>query len=192
MAQSGWLIDLGRCIGCHSCTVACKAEQNTAPVNSPLLFKGGNPQRPLHVSYRWVVVQEGGTYPNVWRTFVTTACNHCQTPACLNGCPVNAISKRASDGIVLIDQEKCIGCKYCVWACPYGAPQWNEAALKVEKCTMCVERIDKGLQPACATTCVGKALAFVPDFNVAQSGQNAPDGFADPAFTKPSTRFGKK
>ena len=60
MAQRGWLIDLGRCIGCHSCSVACKAEQNTAPANSPLLFKGGNVQRPLHVSYRWVIVQEGG------------------------------------------------------------------------------------------------------------------------------------
>ncbi len=192
MAQRGWLIDLGRCIGCHSCTVACKAEQNTAPANSPLLFKGGSPQRPLHLSYRWVIVQEGGTYPGVWRTFVTSACNHCQTPACLNSCPVNAISKRAADGIVLIDQEKCIGCKYCVWACPYGAPQWNEATQKVEKCTLCVERVDKGLQPACATTCVGKALTYVPDFNVAQSGQNAPEGFSDPALTKPSARFVKK
>lgn len=192
MAQSGWLIDLGRCIGCHSCTVACKSEQNTAPVNSPLPFKGGSPQRPLHLSYRWVIMKEGGTYPQVWRTFVTSACNHCQTPACMNSCPVNGISKRASDGIVLIDQEKCIGCKYCVWACPYGAPQWNEATQKVEKCTMCVERVDQGLQPACATTCVGKALTYVSDFPVAQSGQNAPEGFSDPALTRPSTRFVKK
>jgi tetrathionate reductase subunit B len=105
MAQRGWLVDLGRCIGCHSCTVACKSEQNTAPTNSPLLFKGSNLQRPLHLSYRWVIVEEGGTYPSVWRTFVTSACNHCQTPACMNACPVDAISKRASDGIVLIDQR---------------------------------------------------------------------------------------
>ena len=192
MAQRGWLIDLGRCIGCHSCTVACKSEQNTAPGNSPLLFKRGNIQRPLHLSYRWVIVREGGTYPDVWRTFVTSACNHCQEPACMKSCPVNAISKRASDGIVLIDQEKCIGCKYCTWACPYGAPQWNEATQKVEKCTMCVERIDKGLQPACATTCVGKALTYVSDFNSAESGQNAPDGFSDPSWTRPSTKFVKK
>lgn len=192
MGQRGWLIDLGRCIGCHSCTVACKSEQNTTPLTSPLLFKGGNPQRPLHVSYRWVVVQEGGTYPDVWRTFVTSACNHCQTPACLNSCPVNAISKRPSDGIVLIDQERCIGCRYCVWACPYGAPQWNEVTQRVEKCTMCVERIDQGLDPACTTTCVGKALTYVPDFDPAESGRNAPDGFADPALTIPSTRFAKK
>ena len=189
MAQRGWLIDLGRCIGCHSCTVACKSEQNTAPVNSPLLFKGRNIQRPLHLSYRWVVVREGGTYPDVWRTFVTSACNHCQEPACMKACPVDAISKRASDGIVLIDEDRCIGCKYCIWACPYGAPQWNDATQKVEKCTLCVERTEKGLQPACATTCVGKALAYIPDFNVAESGQNAPEGFANPALTRPSTRF---
>ncbi len=188
MAQRGWLIDLGRCIGCHSCTVACKSEQNTAPANSPLLFKGGNVQRPLHLSYRWVVVREGGTYPNVWRTFVTSSCNHCQSPACKAACPVDAISKRR-DGIVLIDQEKCIGCKYCVWACPYGAPQWNEVTRKVEKCTMCVERTDRGLEPACATTCVGKALTYVADFNPAQAGGNAPAGFADPRLTRPSVRF---
>ncbi len=192
MAQRGWLIDLGRCIGCQSCTVACKSEQNTAPANSPLLFKGGNIQRPLHVSYRSVIVQEGGKYPDVWRTFVTSACNHCKEPACMKSCPVNAISKRASDGIVLIDQEKCIGCKYCLWACPYGAPQWNEATNKVEKCTMCVERTEKGLEPACASTCVGKALTYVPDFDSAESGQNAPQGFSDPSWTKPSTKFLKR
>lgn len=188
MAQRGWVIDLGRCIGCHSCTVACKAEQNTAPSNSPLLFKGGSLQRPLHLSYRWVVVQEGGTYPNVWRTFVTSACNHCREPACIEACPVDGISKRA-DGVVLIDQEKCIGCKYCLWACPYGAPQWNEITQKVEKCTMCVDRLDKGLQPACVTTCVGKALTYVPDFDSRRSGESAPDGFANPATTIPSVRF---
>jgi DMSO reductase iron-sulfur subunit len=192
MAQHGWLIDLDRCIGCHSCTVACKSEQNTAPTRSPLFFKGGNIESPSHVSYRWVVVQEGGTYPDVWRKFITSSCNHCQDPACIKSCPVNAITKRASDGIVLIDEDKCIGCKRCIWACPYEAPQWNETSKKVEKCTMCVDRIDKGLQPACATTCVGKALTYVADFNPADSGLNAPDGFADPALTRPSTKFAKK
>ena len=132
------------------------------------------------------------TYPEFWRRFITSACNHCQDPACLKACPVNAITKRASDGIVLIDQEKCIGCRYCIWACPYGAPQWNEGTKKVEKCTMCVDRIDKGLQPACATTCVGKALNYVADFDPAESGLNAPKGFADPALTRPSVKFAKR
>lgn len=192
MTQRGWMIDLDRCIGCHSCTVACKSEQNTAPTRSPLFFKSGNIESPAHLSYRQVVVTEGGTYPDVWRRFVTSSCNHCQEPACMKACPVNAITKRASDGIVLIDQDKCIGCKYCIWACPYGAPQWNELSKKVEKCTMCVDRIDKGLQPACATTCVGKALTYIPDFNPAEAGLNAPDGFADPALTRPSIKFAKR
>lgn len=192
MAQRGWLVDLGRCIGCHSCTVACKSEQNTAPINSPLLFKGGSAQRPLHLSYRWVVVQEGGTYPDVWRLFVTSACNHCQEPACIKACPAGAISKRARDGIVLIDQDRCTGCRYCLWACPYGAPQFNDVTGKVEKCTMCAHRVDQGLQPACVTTCVGKALAWVPDFDAARSGENAPQGFASAAMTKPSVRFARK
>ena len=110
----------------------------------------------------------------------------------MKACPVDAISKRASDGIVLIDKEKCIGCKYCVWACPYGAPQVNEITGKVEKCTMCVHRTDRGLQPACAITCVGKALTYVADFDAARAGQNAPDGFASPALTRPSVGFVKK
>lgn len=192
MAQSGWIVDLGRCIGCQSCTVACKSEQNTAPITSPLLFKGGSLQRPLHVSYRWVIVQEGGTYPNVWRTFVTSACNHCAEPACVKACPTDGISKRASDGAVLIDQARCVGCRYCVWACPYGAPQFNDATGKVEKCTMCVHRTDQGLEPACATTCVGKALTWVPGFDSARSGEHAPRGFASPALTRPSIRFVRK
>lgn len=192
MAQRGWLIDLGRCIGCHSCSVACKAEQNTAPANSPLLFMGGSAQRPLHVSYRWVLVRDRGTYPDVSRLFVTAACNHCQEPACIKACPSGAISKRPQDGIVLIDQAKCTGCRYCQWACPYGAPQFNDATGKVEKCTMCASRVDQGLQPACVTTCVGKALTWVPDFDAAHSGENAPEGFASPALTRPSVRFARR
>ena len=87
MTQRGWMIDLDRCIGCHSCTVACKSEQNTAPTRSPLFFKSGNIESPAHLSYRQVVVTEGGTYPDVWRRFVTSSCNHCQEPACMKALP---------------------------------------------------------------------------------------------------------
>ena len=185
--QLGWVIDLTRCTGCHACSVACKAENNTPPGTGPLTIRNG---KPVGVNYRRVFEREAGTYPAVSRTFVTMSCNHCKEPACLESCPVGAITKRASDGVVLIDQAACIGCKYCVWACPYGAPQFNEATSKVEKCTLCVHRLDAGLQPACVTTCTGRALTL-ESFDSARSGEGAPAGFAHPKFTIPSTRFTK-
>ncbi|MEW6744942.1 MAG: 4Fe-4S dicluster domain-containing protein [Planctomycetota bacterium] len=186
MGQLGWVIDLMRCVGCHACAVACKAENNTAPELSPLTVRNA---RAVAVNYRKVLYLESGTYPNPSRTFVTMACHHCDEPACLKSCPVEAISKRESDGIVLVDYDKCIGCKYCMWACPYGALQFNETTQKVEKCTFCVHRIDAGLQPACVVTCPARALTFETDFAEAQSGENAPAGFAPASYTEPSVRF---
>lgn len=185
MAQYGWTIDLTKCVGCHACSVACKAENNTSPQISPLTVRNG---KAIGVNYRQVLYREAGNYPSVTLQFVTMSCNHCYNPACMAACPVGAITKRSADGIVLIDYDKCIGCKYCVWACPYGAPQFNETTKKVEKCTLCVHRIDAGLKPACVTTCSGRALNF-ENFTQANSGQNAPAGFSDPTYTSPAVRF---
>ncbi|GAB4136378.1 MAG: dimethylsulfoxide reductase subunit B [Planctomycetota bacterium] len=185
MTQLGWVIDLSLCVGCHACAVACKAENNTSPQTSPLRLRNG---RPIKVDWRRVVQRETGSYPNPERIHVTMSCNHCSDPACIKSCPVDAISKRASDGIVLIDQAKCIGCKYCIWACPYSAPQFNKETGKVEKCTLCVHRIDAGLQPACVTTCPGRALTL-ETFDPARSCENAPAGFAGKKYTTPSVRF---
>jgi len=107
----------------------------------------------------------------------------------------NAIFKRREDGIVLINQDACIGCKNCIHACPYGAPQFNSETELVEKCTFCIHRLyDPSGQravflPACVTTCVGNALHLVEDFSVSDSGRNAPRGFADPLLTVPSVKF---
>ncbi|MBI5851696.1 MAG: 4Fe-4S dicluster domain-containing protein [Planctomycetes bacterium] len=185
MAQLGWVIDLTLCIGCHACAVACKAENNTAPQTSPTPMRNG---RPITVDWRRVIQSERGAYPAPSRTSVTMACNHCTDPACIKACPVDAISKRESDGIVLIDQAKCIGCKYCIWACPYSAPQFNGETGKVEKCTMCVHRMDAGLQPACVTTCPGRALRL-ENFDPSRSGENSPIGYAAAKYTTPSVRF---
>lgn len=199
MPQLGWLIDLDKCTGCDTCSIACKSENNTRPLSSPMPFKNGRGVLPDHLSYRWVVKKEGGVYPNPSLTFVTSACNHCEQPACQASCPVsnvndpsnenNAIFKREADGIVLINQDVCIGCKNCTQSCPYGAPQFNSQTEKVEKCTFCVHRLEAGFLPACVTTCVGNALHLVEDFNVNESGKNKPDGFADPALTVPSVKF---
>jgi Fe-S-cluster-containing dehydrogenase component len=199
MPQLGWLIDLDKCTGCDSCSIACKSENNTRPLSSPMPFKKGRGVLPDHVSYRWVVKKEGGVYPNPSLTFVTSACNHCEHPACLASCPVsdannpsnenNAIFKRTADGIVLINQDSCIGCKNCIQSCPYGAPQFNSQTEKVEKCTFCIHRLDVGFLPACVTTCVGNALHIVENFNLDETGNNAPDGFANPSLTHPSVKF---
>jgi len=205
MAQIGWLIDLDKCTGCDSCTIACKAENNTRPLISPMTFKNGRGVLPDQVSYRWVVKKEGGVYPQPTLTFVTSACNHCEHPACLASCPVadvndphnenNAIFKRREDGIVLINQDACIGCRNCIHACPYGAPQFNSQTELVEKCTFCIHRLyDSSRQrtpflPSCVTTCVGNALHLVEEFAVSDSGENAPRGFADPSLTVPSVKF---
>jgi len=173
--QLAFFVDLRKCVGCKACVVSCKAENNT----------------PFGDTWRGVGELLEGSYPDLKKTFVSMACNHCAEPACLKACPVDAISKRKEDGIVLIDQEKCIGCRRCVWACPFGAPKYNNQTKKEEKCTFCVHRMDAGLKPACVTTCIGDALNFgwLDEIeNLPNITDRAPT-MADPKLTKASIRF---
>ncbi|HTQ09214.1 MAG TPA: 4Fe-4S dicluster domain-containing protein [Fimbriimonadaceae bacterium] len=149
--QYGFVIDQDACIGCHACTVACKAE-NDVPV-------GG-----FRTSVKYV---ETGKFPAVKRSFLVQRCNHCTNPPCVAICPVGALTKRA-DGIVDVDRDLCIGCRACMQACPYDALYLNEDLGAVEKCHFCAHRIEKGLQPACVTVCpVG---AIIPgDFHDPES-----------------------
>lgn len=172
MAQFGWVFDLSKCVGCRACTVACKIENNT----------------PTTVNYRWVVEKEGGAWPTPTVSFVSLACYHCEAPACRESCPVDAITKDPDTGIVLIDEDACVGCRYCMAACPYGSPQFNAATQKVEKCTYCVQRTDAGLLPACAVTCVGGAIQSVVDENW-ERGDAVPEDFAPTNLTLPAVRF---
>ena len=184
MPQIGWIIDLTRCTGCHTCEVACKTENNTDPIRSPLPLASAWTAK--QVNWRRVLEIESGSYPNTKRAFYTMSCHHCAHPACLEACPVGAIEKRGEDGVVLIDQNACVGCKYCSTACPYGAPQFNETTGKTEKCTFCVHRLDESLEPACVTSCLGGALqwTFEPD-----GPGDTPPGFADPRMTRPSVQW---
>jgi tetrathionate reductase subunit B len=140
------LIDIRKCIGCQACTVAC-IQENAVPEGS---FR-------TVVSTYSVKVTDGdqpaGTY------LLPRTCNHCEEPPCVPVCPVGATFKR-EDGIVVVDSDRCVGCAYCVQACPYDARFINHATNKADKCTFCAHRVDAGLLPACVETCVGGARIF--------------------------------
>ncbi|KTE92420.1 4Fe-4S ferredoxin [Desulfitobacterium hafniense] len=163
----GMAIDLNRCMGCHTCAMACKTENN----------------QPDGLWWNWVMTVGGeemdtpaGKYPNLKMQFLPMNCQHCENPPCIKACPVGATYKRAEDGLVIQDYDKCIGCRYCMVACPYGARRFNWKKPQyeldfpagnpdvqphqyntVEKCTFCVHRLAKGLKPACIDVCPARA-----------------------------------
>ena len=154
--QYGMLIDARKCTGCHACTVACKAEFDV----------------PLGVNRSWVEYIEKGDYPNVSRHFLPRLCNQCRHPNCVDVCPTGATYKREEDGIVVVDPDICIGCKYCMQACPYDSRFINPVTGAADKCDFCLHRVSQGLVPACVETCVGGARVFGdisdPDSEISQ------------------------
>ena len=184
--QIKWVmvIDLKKCVGCSSCTVACVSENVLPP----------------GVVYRPVIEEEIGTFPNVTRRFIPRPCMQCDHPPCTKVCPIGATYK-SEDGIVAIDYDKCIGCRYCVTACPYGARtfDWGEYHTEdtpklmpyekepnyeygiervrekndspignARKCHFCKHRLHKGMLPMCVTTCIGRAT-YIGDKNDPES-----------------------
>jgi DMSO reductase iron-sulfur subunit len=134
--------DMTKCIGCHCCEVACNEQNNN----------------PAGVHWRRVGEIEGGSYPFTQRFYLSIGCNHCLEPSCLTGCPVDAYSRNPASGLVLHSAEACIGCQYCIWNCPYGAPQYNPERGVVGKCDMCHGRLLEGLDPACVSACPQEAI----------------------------------
>ena len=164
MTRLGMLIDLKRCVGCDSCTLSCKAEQGTPP---GVMFSRVN---------RVVTEQQ----EKIRGFFLPVLCNHCESPACLKACPSHAIYK-TNDGIVLIDEDKCVGARACVPACPYNQSFYPENDLGYfgktytpyeefhnskrkknisMKCNLCKHRLDKGMEPSCVTVCPSECRIF--------------------------------
>ena len=177
--QHGFYFTADNCIGCHACESAC-AEKN---------------ETPSHLAFRSVGYVEGGSYPDFQRMNISMACNHCDDPVCLKGCPTGAYIKHTEYGAVLQDPDTCFGCGYCTWVCPYNAPQLDPVQGQVSKCNMCVDRLEVGLKPACVSACVGNALDFgvidtVPENR--EQAKTAIPGFPDPEITHPNIRFQQK
>jgi len=140
----GLLIDITKCIGCRSCEAACKI-QNKLPENN---------DTDLTATTYTKVMERGDR-------FVRKMCRHCQTPTCVSVCPVGALQK-TNYGPVIYDETKCIGCRYCMAACPFQIPryEWTSAFPRVRKCIMCKDRVAQGLQTACAEACPTGATQF--------------------------------
>ncbi len=161
----GLVIDLDTCVGCNACAVACK-QWNTSGTTGPLTDFEPYGKDPTGVWFNRIRNYEVGDYPNSKTVHFPMSCMHCDDAACVTVCPTGASYKREEDGIVLVDQDKCMGCNYCAWACPYGARELDREDGVMKKCTLCVDRIyDENLpederKPACVMTCPSHARYF--------------------------------
>ena len=161
----GLVIDLDTCVGCNACAVACK-QWNTSGTTGPLTDFEPYGKDPTGVWFNRIRNYEVGNYPNSKTVHFPMSCMHCDDAACVTVCPTGASYKREEDGIVLVDQDKCMGCNYCAWACPYGARELDREDGVMKKCTLCVDRIyDQNLpederKPACVMTCPSHARYF--------------------------------
>ncbi|UCH83475.1 MAG: 4Fe-4S dicluster domain-containing protein [Candidatus Latescibacterota bacterium] len=142
--QKGFIFDINHCTGCSACRLACIIENDLEP----------------GVAWREVHTFNPARIEGIPVFHHSLACNHCVDPPCLINCPASAYTKDQNTGAVTIDEDACIGCKYCSWACPFDAPKLNPSTGVMEKCTLCEDRIDHGLAPACVTLCPTGALGF--------------------------------
>ena len=146
--QIGILFDQSRCVGCHACVVACKDWHDIPP--GP-------------VSWLRVTAHEKGCFPELALSYFFSPCFHCADPACAESCPENAIEKRTDDGIVIVNQGACTGCKLCLDSCPYDAPQFDDSVeAKMQKCDFCLERWMENKKPICVQACPVRALDAGP------------------------------
>jgi len=181
--QLAFYFDASTCIDCKTCQIACKDKNNN----------------PLGLNYRRVVNYGAGSWipdavhkelfipTNFFAYNVSSACMHCEEPICVEVCPTGAMHKR-DDGIVLVDDSKCVGCRLCQQACPYGAPQYNEAKGVMTKCDLCADLLEIGQETACVASCPQRALEVgeLADLRKKYGSINAIEPLPKAIYTKPS------
>ncbi|WP_408956478.1 DMSO/selenate family reductase complex B subunit [Natroniella sp. ANB-PHB2] len=175
--QVGFVLEQNRCMGCKACQIACKDKNNLG----------------VGQFFREVIEVEGGNYleqgvgfkPQVYAFWANLNCNHCHKPACLSVCPVDAITKRDESGVVIIEQEQCIGCRNCEKNCPYNAPQYLKREKKVAKCDYCIDLVAQGEEPTCVAACPMRALQS-GQFNELKKKYNDVDQGISESFTEPA------
>ncbi len=181
--QLGVYFDQTRCTGCYTCIVACK-DWNDVPAGPAAWMR--------------VSTIEKGKYPDLFVGFLAQACYHCSNPDCVPACPVDAITKRDDNGIVVVDREACLGmdkCNACREACPYRSPQFGEESnAKMQKCDLCLDRWDEGKKPICVDGCPMRALDAGPmdEMKEKYGSVQETEGFSFVAKTGPSVVFKPK
>ncbi|MFO7874725.1 MAG: DMSO/selenate family reductase complex B subunit [Bacteroidales bacterium] len=151
MTQLAFYFDASACSGCKTCQIACKDKHDS----------------PMGVRWRRVYETCGGDWvkdgpawiPNISSYHISMACNHCEEPVCMDSCPNKAIVKDEK-GIVLIDYDRCMGCRYCEWTCPYGALQFDSRQKVMTKCTFCADYLEEGKAPSCVAACPMRVLDY--------------------------------
>ncbi len=174
----GFYLDQSICTGCKACQIACKDKHDL----------------PVGVTWRRVVEYTGGTWqqdgdtmvPNVFSYYTSISCNHCADPICVAVCPTTAMHK-SEFGTVAVDPDLCVGCRYCEWACPYSAPQYNAELGHMTKCDLCADYRHEGKNPACVDACPSRALDWGPteELRAKYGTVDATEPLPDPAITRP-------
>ena len=143
MARYGMAIDTKKCVGCTDCVIACETENNV----------------PHGFSRDWITQISKGKFPDTQLEILSERCNHCSNPPCVHTCPTGASHVHDVGGVVLVDHDECIGCKACIASCPYDARFINPEGY-ADKCTFCIHRVEKGLEPACVSVCPTYCMHF--------------------------------